>query len=130
MRAGLDATSFEAWLAAYGRAWEEQDADGAAALFSADATYQEVPFDEPMRGREAIGAYWSEGTAAQEGVKFGAEVIAVSGDVGVARWRASFVRSASGARVRLDGIFLVRMESDGRCTQFQEWWHREEKPPS
>ena len=120
-----DATSFKAWLGAYGRAWEEQDADGAAA----DATYHEVPFDEPMPGREAIHRYWSEGAAAQEGVKFGAEVIAVSGDIGVARWRASFVRSASGARVKLDGIFVVRMGSDGRCTEFQEWWHREEKPP-
>jgi len=43
----------------YGVASETSDPAVAAALFAEDAVYQETPFDEPMRGREAIYRYWS-----------------------------------------------------------------------
>jgi hypothetical protein len=26
--------------------------------------------------------------------------------------------------MELDGIFLVKLDTDGKCTEFREWWHR------
>jgi hypothetical protein len=46
----MDVRVFEEWLDALGRAWEGREADAAARLFTENATYQETPFDEPMRG--------------------------------------------------------------------------------
>jgi len=46
------------WLDALKHAWEERDPLAAANLFSVDAVYRETPFEEPMRGREAILKYW------------------------------------------------------------------------
>ena len=43
-------------------------------IFTEDATYQEKPFDEPMRGREAITEYWSGNVKEQDNVQFGYEV--------------------------------------------------------
>ncbi len=40
-------------------------ANAAGAPFTADASYHEIPFDEPMQGRAAIEAYWSRVTATQ-----------------------------------------------------------------
>ena len=114
---------FDSWLEAYGRAWENRDPEAAAELFSENATYRETPFDEPARGREAIFEYWARATAGQDGVRFGHEVLMVDGDMGVARWRASFERVRAGTAVELDGIFVVRMDADGRCEEFREWWH-------
>ena len=51
------------WLDEYGRAWVDGDPDRAVALFSDTATYREVPFDDPMRGRHAIREYWRENAA-------------------------------------------------------------------
>lgn len=115
--------TFDFWLEAYGRAWENRDPAAAAELFSEDATYRETPFDEPARGREAIFEYWARATAGQEGVRFGHEVLMVDGDMGVARWRAAFKRIRSGTPVELDGILVVRMDADGTCAEFREWWH-------
>jgi hypothetical protein len=45
---------------------------------------------------------------------------------GIARWRANFRRVPSKARVKLDGVFLVKLGTDGLCTEFREWWHKQE----
>ena len=82
----MDADAFSAWVTALGRAWEVKDADAAAALFAEDATYQEDSFGEPMRGREAIRAYWADVPLTQEDIAFNSEVITVSGDLDRDGW--------------------------------------------
>jgi hypothetical protein len=122
----MDARTFEEWLDALRRAWEGRDPDAAARLFTEDATYQETPFDEPMRGRAAIRAYWEAVPTCQRQIKFDSDVLAFTPDGGgLARWRASFVRFPSGVPVELDGILLVRLVG-GQCADFREWWHSRE----
>lgn len=121
--------TFKSWLDAYGRAWETRDPQAAADLFTEDATYQETPFAEPMRGRSAILAYWSHVPRTQDHIRFGYEILAVTNDVGVAHWWASFVRIPSQVQVKLDGIFVVSLDAENRCKEFREWWHRQENKP-
>lgn len=123
----MDQLSFRAWLDAYGRAWETRDPAAVVELFSEDATYQETPFSEPMRGRDAIRQYWVNSVEnSQEQIRFESEILAIVGEVGIARWRASFVRVASGKGVRLDGIFLLTFNAEGVCLKLQEWWVRQD----
>ncbi len=118
------------WLDEYGRAWVNGDPDHVVTLFTATATYQETPFDDPMRGRHEIREYWQSGAAdTQEDVEFASQVWAVKNDTAIAGWQARFTQKPSGARVELDGIFrLVFSEEQGtlRCTILQEWWHSKE----
>jgi hypothetical protein len=65
-------------LGAYGKAWETNDPAAAKRLFGERATYREVPFDDPMIGREAIERYWKENTDIQKDVKFTYEIIALT----------------------------------------------------
>jgi len=125
----MNLDSFKMWLDAYGQAWESQDPQAAAKIFAADATYQETPFDEPVRGREAIFQYWLEETYEQAQVKFSYEILAVSENRGIARWQASFIRIPSKIEVKFDGIFVVYLNAENLCTVFEEWWNREEKQP-
>lgn len=83
--------AFKLWLEAYGRAWENLDAEAAAALYAQNGTYQVTPFLEPMRGRTAIFQYWSNVARTQENVKFGYEILIAGRDLNIARWTASFV---------------------------------------
>ena len=61
--------TFKTWLGVYGRAWETRDPQAAAHLFTEEATYQETPFDKPMRGLSAIMDYWSEVPRNQEQIR-------------------------------------------------------------
>jgi hypothetical protein len=121
--------TFKSWLDAYGRAWETRDPQAAADLFTKDATYQETPFDEPLRGRSAIFEYWSDVPRSQDQIRFGCDILAVTENLGIARWWASFVRIPSKTQVKLDGIFVVSLDAENRCKEFREWWHRQEKQP-
>ena len=119
---GLSESALEAWLQKYGAAWETFDAAAAGALFTSDATYQDVPFDPAMQGRAAIEEYWRTETADQSGVKFESKVIAVKGDTGVAHWSATFKLKSTGATIMLDGIFVLEFDKSGQCRSLREWW--------
>ena len=79
----IDRQSVSQWLEDYINAWKTYDPEAIRALFSEDATYRYNPFDEPLRGREAILANWLEyrdapGTYAAE-----YRPVAVEGDTAV-----------------------------------------------
>ncbi len=118
--------SFRSWLEAYKAAWERRDPEAVAPLFSEMAVYQEAPFRDPMRGLATIKAYWAHIPRTQEEVSFQFEVLAVTGDAGIARWWASFARIPTGKRVHLDGVAMAHFDAEGKCRLFREWWHKRE----
>lgn len=119
----LTNSSLEAWLARYGAAWEARDAKAAGPLFTVDARYHEMPFDEPKKGRAGIEAYWHDVTLDQRNIHFESKVIAVNGNTGVAHWTAKFRLESTGATVELDGVFVLEFAPSGECSKLQEWWH-------
>jgi ketosteroid isomerase-like protein len=46
--------SLDEWIEEYRLAWENMDADAAAALFTPDATYRDNIFEDPHRGQEGV----------------------------------------------------------------------------
>lgn len=118
--------AFKSWLDAYGKAWESRNAEAAAALYAEDGTYQVTPFLEPMRGRKAIFEYWSEVARTEENVRFGYEILVSNAEFNIARWSASFVIVPQGLQTKLDGIFLISLDEEGRCKSLLEWWHKEQ----
>jgi hypothetical protein len=120
----MDRETFNRWLAAYGSAWTSLDPEAASSLYANDATYQVTPFDEPLRGRAAIYEYWAGVAKTEEKIQFGYEILAVTTEYGIARWWASFVRVPPGLETKLDGIFLIVLDSWGRCRSLREWWHK------
>jgi SnoaL-like domain len=122
----MNESSFHQWLDAYGRAWETRDPQSAAELYANDGTYQVTPFLEPLRGRPAILEYWTEVARTEEDISFGYEILAVTEQFGIARWHSSFVRTPPGLPTKLDGIFLIRLNTEGKCTSLHEWWHKQQ----
>jgi ketosteroid isomerase-like protein len=122
----VDETMLRNWLEAYGRAWQERNPLAAAELYAEDGTYQVTPFLEPIRGREAIRAYWQEVTATEKDISFSYEILAATERFGIARWRASFERTPPGLKTKLDGIFLIELDASRKCSSLQEWWHKQQ----
>ena len=124
----MNPESLRRWLDSYRSAWEERDPEAVIRLFAEDATYQETPFSQPMRGREAIRQYWSRAVVAyQEAIQFGYEVLAITEVSAIAHWWASFVRISSKTQVSLDGVFVLAFDKSGRCQELREWWVRKEQ---
>jgi hypothetical protein len=129
----LTEAQFSDWLARYRTAWETQDPAAAMALFTADATYRETPFDPPGVGRAAIGDYWRDRVGAQANIRFSFGVLAVAGDAGFARWRSELDWMPGACRLELEGIFRCTFRAAGAdaglCDTLEEWWHRRDLGP-
>jgi ketosteroid isomerase-like protein len=125
----MDADDFRSWMDAYGRAYEGRSADAAARLFADDATYQWGPFGDLLRGPDEIRAKWAAavGDEGEIDFRFRYEVLAVTAELGIARWIASADVPREGRRLHFDGVFAVALR-DGLCTEFREWWNSSETP--
>jgi hypothetical protein len=115
MTAGRD--DLAAWVAGYERLWRTAGTDGLRELFTDDATYSPAPWDEPLRGLEAIATFWdSERDGADEAFQLTSEIVALDAGVGVVRVAVDY---ASGSRWR--DLWVVTLADDGRCRAFEEW---------
>jgi SnoaL-like domain len=122
----IELAAFQSWLDDYGRAWESRDPRAAAELFTEAGTYRVTPFLKPMCGRKAIFEYWEHVARTEKDVRFGYEILAVTVEVCIARWWATFVIVPPGLQTNLDGIFLISLDVDRRCKSLQEWWHKQQ----
>jgi uncharacterized protein (TIGR02246 family) len=109
----------EDWIAAYERAWRTRGTELLAGLFTDDATYSQSPFDPPVAGLPAIAEMWQATRAsADEPFTMTSEVVAVDGDVGVARIEVHYDEPRPH---EYRDLWIMRFAPDGRCAAFEEW---------
>ena len=111
------------WAKRYARAWEEADADAAAALFTEDATYLSDPFGEPHRGRDGIRGYWRDVTSKQRNVEVSVGRTMVVGDRALVEWWTQM--DSDGMPVTLPGALLLHFDESGLCRALREYWNLE-----
>jgi hypothetical protein len=119
------------WLADYVEAWMTYDRAKVEALFAEDISYRYHPADEPITGREAVVDSWlGEGDHADASTRdesgtydAGYRAVAVDGEVAVATGTSTYSDSPGGAVARVyDNCFVMRFDSEGRCSEFTEWF--------
>lgn len=115
----MERADFAGWIDAYERAWRTPGTAGLAELFESDATYRAAPFDPPVRGLDAIATFWeAERDTADEVFALTYELISVDADVAVARVE---VRYANPPEQVYRDLWVITLDSRGRCTAFEEW---------
>jgi ketosteroid isomerase-like protein len=131
MADAVDREAVDRWLAEYVAAWQSYDRDAIGALFADDVEYRYHPYDEPVRGREAVVESWlGEGDHPQastpdEPGTFEAEyaVFALDGNVAVATGTSTYSAEPGGPATNVyDNCFLLRFDDDGRCAEFTEYF--------
>jgi hypothetical protein len=117
----MSAERFAAWIDRYENAWRTAGTEPLRDLFTAGATYKAAPFDEPLRGLEAIAAFWeAEREGADEEFTLDAEMVAtdVGGATGVARLE---VRYGEPVPRTYRDLWIIELDEAGLCTAFEEW---------
>lgn len=114
---------FEKWLDNLGKAWISKSPDAASNLCSEDVIYFENPFLPPLKGKDAVKKVWLEVPPGQKDINFKYEILAVTSELGIARWTATFIRVPANTKAELEGIYLVKLDSAGLCKEFHQWWN-------
>jgi hypothetical protein len=133
----VDRADVDRWLTEYVAAWKSYEREAVEALFSEDVEYRYHPYDEPVTGREAVVAAWlGEGDAAEASTRdaddtYDAEyrAIALDGEVAVAVGSSTYLTEPGGQVDKVyDNCFVIRFDSEGRCSEFTEWFMLRPKP--
>ncbi len=119
----IDHQSVSQWLQDYVAAWKSYDPQAIAALFSEDAVYRYNPYDEGVRGRDAIVANWLDNRDAPNTYAAEYRPLALEGNTAVTHGR-SYYYEADGKTLKrqFDNIFVLRFDDQGRCADFCEWF--------
>jgi ketosteroid isomerase-like protein len=131
----IDREHVSRWLADYIAAWKSYDRDQIGDLFSEDVVYLFHPYDEPLRGREAVVTAWlgeSDHEGASERDEPGTyeatyEPVAVDGDLAVVTGESVYTHPDGSFEEAYDNCFLIRFAADGRCREFTEYYVK--RPP-
>jgi hypothetical protein len=133
----VDRAHVDRWLADYVAAWKSYERAEVEALFSDDVEYRYHPYDEPVRGRDAVVDSWLGEGDAEEASTRDAEgtydasyrAIAVDGDVAIAVGSSTYYAEPAGPVDKVyDNCFVIRFDSGGLCRDFTEWFMERPKP--
>ncbi len=127
----IDRAGVDRWLDDYVAAWKTYDRDAIGALFAEDVEYRYHPYDEPIRGRDAVlesgsGRGVSGCVQPRRAGHLRRRVyraVAVDGDVAVAVGAEHLPRRPGGPVTDVyDNCFLLRFDAEGRCRELTEWF--------
>ena len=116
------------WLTIYQEAWLTYDPATIAGLFSEDASYRYHPYDEPIRGRDAIVESWLEDPDKQGTYEGAYQPLMVAGDNAIATGTSTYRTTDGSVDSIYDNCFVLRFDDGGRCAEFTEWYMRRPKP--
>ncbi|TCB97281.1 nuclear transport factor 2 family protein [Micromonospora zingiberis] len=115
----MDRKQVTGWLAAYEHAWRTPGTEMLATIFTAEASYLQGPYRNPVIGLPAIARVWEEERdGPSEVFQMASEIVAVEGDTAVVRVE---VRYGDPVDQEYRDLWIMRFTEDGRCSLFEEW---------
>lgn len=112
------------WLDGYVAAWQSNEPEDIAALFTVDAQYRYSPWREPVEGVEAIVAAWQKDFDPPDTWRARYEPLAVDGDLVIATGETEYLEEGH----TYSNMFVLRFGDEGRCREFTDWHMRHPKP--
>jgi SnoaL-like domain len=113
----VDRAALERWMERYVQAWGSNDPQDIGALFADDATYYTAPHREPWQGRQGIVDGWIDRKDEPGDWGFRYEVLGIADDLGFVRGWTTYETNTD-----YSNLWVVRLDDQGRCSEFIEWW--------
>ena len=114
---------FKEWLEKYLRPQEQRSADKIKEIFAEDGVYWWGPYGEPRQGVKAIYEHHRNALSHQEDIQYSYEILATTEAYGLARFYLKIKDHNPGAPNRYEGIFMVHLNEENKCTLFEEWYN-------
>lgn len=124
MKLTLD--QFVNWLERYFQAWQSNNPDAVAPLFSDDAVYYYGPFATPAVGRQQIVGRWVADPEEQEQVKYAFKPLALKDNLGIAHFHVLYRSRNRSAILEMDGVLVLQFDAKLRCIDHREWYSQRE----
>jgi ketosteroid isomerase-like protein len=109
------------WTDAYVRAWDSNDPEEIRSLFTEDAQYFTEPHAKPWTGHDEIVREWLDRKDEPGDYTFRWEILSADGELGFVRGWTTY---AGDPPKEYGNLWVIRLESDGRASEYVEWYVR------
>ncbi len=107
----------------FGRGWSKAKVDLMMGVFAPEAVFTEAPFSEPLRGINAVRAYWADVPLHQSEINFTAGEVFTVGPWFATEFKCTFRRRRTGEWVDARGAIFC--ETNGTLiTEMRMYWER------
>src|SRR3990167_3418872 len=113
---------FDQWLKDLKTAWESKNPNAAIDLVAEKFIWYDTPFIKPITNKQELLDEW-QSILDHKDVVMTYEIICIKNNIGLAHWHATFIRIHSNEKVKLDGIYQVSLDENGKCTEFHQWYN-------
>lgn len=110
----------------FAKGWERTQPETILSVFADDPVFQDSPFSEPIRGRDALRQYWADTPYHQADVHVATGEIFVAGPWFSTEIRVTYRRRRTGELVETRGALFCETDGD-RVTEMRMYWHRQER---
>jgi hypothetical protein len=107
-------------------AWSSNDPDEIGALFTKDAVYYTEPFAAPWRGRAEIVEQWLARKDEPGQYTFAWQPLVETPELAMITGTAAYREPP----IVYSNLWVVRLDADGRCREFTEWWMKHPAEPA
>jgi ketosteroid isomerase-like protein len=114
---------YEHLIQQFGKAWEAGLPSTMAEVFAEDATFVPGPFEEPLRGRAAIGAYWGDVPREQSAISFRFGEIFTAGPWFATEFKCSYRRMRTGEWIEVSGALFCETAAE-KISEMRMYWDR------
>jgi hypothetical protein len=121
--AGMRTENFRRWVEGYVRAWNSNDPEDIKTLFTEDGRYFTEPYADAWQGHNEIVRGWLENKDDPGQTEFSYEILAISGDLGIVEGETVYKDEP---RREYSNLWEIRLNEDGRATEFIEWWMKKQ----
>ncbi|MFD0856917.1 nuclear transport factor 2 family protein [Actinomadura adrarensis] len=122
----MDRAAVQRWVAGYERAWRTQGTEPLAGLFSPDVSYLPSPWARPITGLPRLATWWdAERDGPDEPFTMTSEIVALDGPTAVVRVEVEYTQDPPS---QWRDLWVLRFDTEGRCTHFEEWPFAPDQP--
>jgi ketosteroid isomerase-like protein len=107
----------------FGRGWAKAKVDVIMSVFAPEPVFQDTPFSEPLRGRDAVKGYWADVPLFQSEITFTAGEIFTVGPWFATEFKCTFRRRRTGEWVDARGSIFCETNGE-KITEMRMYWER------
>lgn len=112
---------YKKWVKEFMESWKELNWKRTLELLSEDVEYYENPIDKPCDNFDDVIDLWKVVEDNQKDIDYNFKIVAFNNEFCIINWQMTRTMVNTNIKQRIDGIFQISLNSEGKCTYFKQW---------
>ncbi len=113
--------NYEKWINEFMESWKELDWERTLKTLAEDVQYYENPLDEPCATFEEVVNLWNVVADNQKDINYTYNILAYNEEMCIINWQMTRTMVKNEVKQEIDGVFLISLNENGKCTLFKQW---------